>query len=479
LSTLSLFFSLLNTGIPISDTMDDLGPVDIVNEMTLEFVDGHLYFQIEMAEVCDSCDTEWRIGFRALGSEANIPELVLSHTMTEIWWDESLNWEYPIHSTTPIPITDQTWVEFISDTTTITYAIPLSDLPKELWFGFNMGIFAKSSIGEDWFGSQWSDDVHLDQDGDALNELEETVQNTDPMDGDSDDDGLLDGIEIQQMTNPILCDTDNDGLNDGLELGVTTASPDTQTGENDCYVGDRQPSTTTDPTLADSDGGGLNDGEEDVNLDGRVGPWETDPNESNDDVDTDNDGILDAIEERCAVGFSTDADGDTLLDTLEGWGDVDEDGIPNFCDEDDDNDGLPSVLEGAGDWDEDGLINAYDTDSDNDGILDGDESIHDADCDNNPSWLDDDPTDGPCADNDLDGLTNAEEIECGTDPNNPDSDNDGILDINDCPNQELDDWNSPNQEWNGPSWESGCGSGSLFLLLFLARNRRNHSSLRV
>ena len=200
MSTLSLLFPLLNTGIVISDTIDNLGTVDLVDEVTVEFVNGHLYFQIEMAEVCGSCDTEWRIGFRSLTSESSIPELVLSHTTVEVWWDENLNWEYPIHSTNGISISDQDWVEFISDTTTITYVIPLSDLPSELWFGFNMGIFTKSSIGEDWFGNQWSDDVLLDQDGDALNDLEEVFRNTDSIDGDSDDDGLLDGIEIQQMT---------------------------------------------------------------------------------------------------------------------------------------------------------------------------------------------------------------------------------------------------------------------------------------
>ena len=479
MSSLSLLFPLLNTGIPISDTVDNLGTVDIVDDVTIEFMDGHLHFQIEMEEICNSCDTEWRIGFRSLGSESSIPELVLSHTATEVWWDENLNWAYPLHSTTPISISDQGWVEFVSDTSTITYVIPLTELPPELWFGFNMGIFAQSSIGEDWFGEEWSDDVLLDQDGDALNELEEGFRNTDPTDGDSDDDGLLDGIEIQQMTNPMLCDTDNDGLSDGLESGVTTATEYTLTGDDGCYVGDRQPSTTTNPTMADSDGGGLEDGNEDVDLDGRVGPWETDPNDPNDDLDTDNDGILDAIEDRCAIGFSTDADGDSLLDTFEGWDDLDEDGTPNFCDEDDDNDGLPSSLEGSGDWDGDGLINAYDSDSDNDGILDGDESIHDVDCDNNPSWLDDDSNDGPCADSDLDGLTNAEEIECGTDPNNPDTDNDGVLDINDCPNQDLDNWNTPDEQSNGPSWESGCGSGSLLVLLLLFRNRRNHRSFQA
>ena len=147
---------------------------------------------------------------------------------------------------------------------------------------------------------------------------------------------------------------------------------------------------------------------------------------------------------------------------------------PTFCDEDDDNDGIPSLTEGDSDWDEDVIINAYDTDSDNDGILDIDESIHDLDCDNQPSWLDDNPDDGPCADSDMDGLYNSQEEECGTDPFNPDTDGDGILDIHDCPDQSPNDWDGPASTESGPSWETGCGGLSgLGLLLLMYRKRED------
>ena len=82
--------------------------------------------------------------------------------------------------------------------------------------------------------------------------------------------------------------------------------------------------------MKDSDGGGLDDGEEDVDKDGLIDLWETDPLDPSDDVDLDQDGILDALEEQCAVGFSIDADGDSLPDIFEGWLDTDEDGTPNF-----------------------------------------------------------------------------------------------------------------------------------------------------
>ena len=212
----------------------------------------------------------------------------------------------------------------------------------------------------------------LDEDGDALNHLEESANGTLSTDGDSDDDGLLDGVEISMGTNPMICDTDDDGLTDGLELGITSKTAYTEDG---WFVGDRQPSTTTNPLMKDPRRWlEMARRRRQRWTDRHLGNGPLDPS---DDVDVDQDGILDALEEQCANGFSTDADGDSLPDVFEGWLDTDEDGTPNFCDEDDDDDGIPSLLEGDSDWDEDGIINAYDIDSDNDGILDIDESIHD------------------------------------------------------------------------------------------------------
>ena len=471
--SLSLFFPILNNAILVEDSNDNLGATDIVGSVEIEFINGQMQFTVPMAEVCVECTTEWRIGFRSLSSENNVPELVLSHTLTEVWWDENLNWQYPVHSSTPTGIGDQSWVTFME--TGVRYDIQLTDLPKRLWFGFDIAVYTFDDDNNDWLGEGWSDDLLLDEDGDLLNSLEETHLGTAANDADSDDDGLYDGLEFLAGTDPTLCDTDGDGLSDGLENGITTRTTDTRT-DTECFVGDRQPSTTTDPLLSDSDGGGLDDGLEDRDQDGLIGPWETDPTDPSDDLDIDNDGILDAIEERCPNGYSDDADGDGILDTIEGWIDTDEDGTPNFCDEDDDNDGLSSLLEGFDDWDSDGIPNAYDTDSDDDGILDADESIHDIDCDDNPSWLDDNPDDGPCADSDLDGLSNAEEETCGTDPFIADTDGDGILDANDCPNQDLEDWEHPNKESQGPQWTTGCGSASILCLLLLARRPRQHQT---
>ena len=81
--------------------------------------------------------------------------------------------------------------------------------------------------------------------------------------------------------------------------------------------------------------------------------------------DSDNDGIPDAQD--------TDSDNDGIPDSEEGVGDDDRDNIPNYLDTnlDEDADGVPDVIEGNTDVDNDGIINAFDIDSDNDGIVDG------------------------------------------------------------------------------------------------------------
>lgn len=86
--------------------------------------------------------------------------------------------------------------------------------------------------------------------------------------------------------------------------------------------------------------------------------------------------------------------------------------VPNT---DDDNDGIPNDYEGAGDFDEDGTPNYLDEDSDNDGIPDAIEAggtpPRDSDEDNKPDYLD--------LDSDNDGLPDAEETTAGTDRQNP------------------------------------------------------------
>jgi gliding motility-associated-like protein len=122
-----------------------------------------------------------------------------------------------------------------------------------------------------------------------------------------------------------------------------------------------------------------------------------------------------------AINTVVDSDGDGILDTEEGTGDVDGDGIPNYLDLDSDNDGIPDSVEGTDDADGDGIPNYLDFDSDGDGIPDALEGTTDSDGDGIPNYLD--------LDSDNDGIPDSiEDAGCnGTAPCTPtDSDNDGI-----------------------------------------------------
>jgi uncharacterized repeat protein (TIGR01451 family) len=147
-----------------------------------------------------------------------------------------------------------------------------------------------------------------------------------------------------------------------------------------------------------------------------------------DDADTDDDGVIDGDEPMPYV-------------------DTDGDGLTDVRDPDSDNDGLYDGTElgvttpdadtdvGAGHFIPDGDAGAtttdpLDRDTDDGGVPDGAE---DTDKDGvvdpgerDPNVAADDVT--PPADDDMDGLTNAEEAELGTDPQDADSDDDGVLD---------------------------------------------------
>lgn len=311
-----------------------------------------------------------------------------------------------------------------------------------------------------------TDPNDADSDDDGLTDGEEVGSNgqldageTNPLDGDSDDDGLADGDEVNGTgllapygpTDPLNVDTDADGINDGVEAGVSTDGVDG--GNSDAggipyagtagpFMGDADPMTTTDPNDIDSDGDGLPDGSEDANADGQTvntigdsasaGAGETDPNL----VDTDSDGL---------------GDGDELNGTgpLAGIGATD----PLDADTDDGGtqDGTETLADGtnptagngaddaAADPDGDGLSNAQesllgtdpnDADSDNDGLDDGTEV-------GNDGRLDAGDTNPLDADTDDDGVSDGAEVlgvdgiannSDETDPLNPDSDNDGLND---------------------------------------------------
>lgn len=126
-----------------------------------------------------------------------------------------------------------------------------------------------------------------------------------------------------------------------------------------------------------------------------------------------------------------DSDRDGILDSIEGTGDPDRDGLPNYLDPDSDGDGILDLIEGAGDTDGDLIPDFLDLDSDGDGISDEDEGAGDVDGDDIPNFRDLDSdgdtlsdrdettihlTNPYAADSDMGGLNDAFELDAGTNP---------------------------------------------------------------
>ncbi len=121
-------------------------------------------------------------------------------------------------------------------------------------------------------------------------------------------------------------------------------------------------------------------------------------------ADADDDGLDNATEARLGTRpYDDDSDADGLSDAVEVGDplaplDSDEDRVLDALDEDDDDDTLPTRAEGPFDADLDGLPNHLDLDSDDDGTEDGLEGFTDADCDGIVDVWDPADADGPCAD---------------------------------------------------------------------------------
>ncbi len=358
-----------------------------------------------------------------------------------------------------------------------------------------------------------------DSDNDGLTDGEELAGgdpdtfdpgvDTNPLDNDSDDDGINDGDEVNATgpvaggdpTNPLDTDSDDDGVDDGIEAGVTTPLDGGTSDGSEAvpfsgtdpagFVGDADPSTTTDPANPDTDGGTVPDGTEDANGNGAVDDGETDPTVGSDDVptedDSDNDGLTD--DEEAILGTDPndpDSDNDGIEDGDEVAGGDDpaayEPGVDSDpLDGDTDDDGLSDGDEAnaTGPLTGGEPTSPIDTDSDDDGIPDGieagvtepvepgtsdsDDPVDVAGTDTT-DWLPDaDPTsttDPADPDTDADGLIDGDEDanadgavtdqvigdtgtsgEGETDPTNPDSDEDGLLDgveVNDYTSDPLD-----------------------------------------
>ena len=317
------------------------------------------------------------------------------------------------------------------------------------------------------------------------------------QDLDSDNDGIPDIVEAGWVdadgdgTVDTFVDTDGDGWADVFDpdnAGTPQPNPDSDgDGIVDIYDIDSDNDGTPDIIEAngvDVDGDGKLDGTTDTDNDGYLDIVDSDnggtpltiPDTDNDnvqdykDLDSDNDGITDAVEngspdtdnDGIIDTFATDTDNDGLADSVDGDNggtplgnvDTDGDGINDYRDLDSDNDGYPDILEGGGtdsdfdgrldnmlDTDEDGIQDAVDvtqtggTDADADGIddafdvdytggqdTDGDGIDNQYDVDFDGDGFDDETEANPFSilDTDGDGNKNFRDL---------DSDNDGIPDV--------------------------------------------------
>ncbi len=330
-----------------------------------------------------------------------------------------------------------------------------------------------------------TDPTNSDSDGDGLSDSEElNVHGTNPNDTDSDDDGLNDYNEINTHgTDPIDSDSDNDGLNDGDEVNEYGTDPTIKDSDGDGLEDGAEINTYgSDPTSTDSDDDGINDGSEVLNYGTEPDNNDTDGDNVNDgaeinnygtdplDIDSDNDQLDDGSELNNGCNpLDKDTDNDNLEDYNETtihntncWNtDSDWDGIGDYdeitnCDYGTDED--ECTRPNDSDSDDDGIndgdeVNEYgtdplDSDSDNDGLSDGYEiAVNPSETDpllwdtdgggvgdgveiltdeTNPNNAGDDNV--AANDDDNDGLTNGEEEVYGTDPDDSDSDDDGLPD---------------------------------------------------
>lgn len=275
-----------------------------------------------------------------------------------------------------------------------------------------------------------------DSDDDGLPDDWEIAHGLDPNDdgsddpanganGDPDGDGLTTLDEYWSYADPTLADTDGDGLNDFEEVYVYFTYPDSSDTDWD-ELGDYAEVFTygTEPWNWDTDDDTLEDGEE-------VLTHSTNPLE----MDTDGDWMWDDYEignhldPTDAADGLLDADSDTLANQLE-FVFLDQDYDPFVANN-------AAAFPWAGDPDRDGLTtqvefvthltNPRQPDTDDDGMNDGWELAHGF----NPklnNLLAGPANQNPNADPDADGLTNVEEEQLGTNPNNVDTDGDSVND---------------------------------------------------
>ncbi|MFD0992436.1 T9SS type B sorting domain-containing protein, partial [Tenacibaculum geojense] len=276
--------------------------------------------------------------------------------------------------------------------------VPGSELADDIDLQIDGSVTTFDQAGNEGSASAIQTYTLLDTDGDLI---------PDYLDVDDDNDGIPDVAEGN-------VDTDGDGIPDSLDLDSDNDGIlDVDEGGN----GDLD--TNNDGVIDENDNGFVDedlDGQADDSVD-----TDEEPDTDNDgvpdyqDLDSDNDGINDVIEDNNVdnnndgIADGDDADGDGIVDSVDandtvfGEGengeepntDSDGDGIPDYRDLDSDDDGVNDVVEGGNgslDVNGDGLVDG--PDSDGDGIVDGvDEDNGSFGDTGNTGTNDSDPTD--------------------------------------------------------------------------------------
>lgn len=181
---------------------------------------------------------------------------------------------------------------------------------------------------------------------------------------------------------PIFADADDS--TDAIDGGTLTVASGRVTASSDlCAQVDQDDDGTADTADTDEDGDGISDESDPYNDSGY--------SDYIDDYDADDDGTPDIYE-----------------DSWDDYADFDEDGIPNFAEEDIDDDGTAN--DDDTDDDGDGISDEEDTDDDGDGTADADEST-DTDGDGIPDAFDDDADAGDSTGDD-DGSSSLPAVSC-------------------------------------------------------------------
>jgi outer membrane protein OmpA-like peptidoglycan-associated protein len=260
-------------------------------------------------------------------------------------------------------------------------------------------------------------------------------------DADDDNDGATDANDSNDSDPRVCSDTDADRCDD-CTSGTFSPGADGADSDGDglCDAGD--PDLDNDGVLNANDNCPLNANATQLNHDG-------DSQGDLCDADDDNDGATDIAENDAGTNsLDGDSDDDGVLDGNEGGDlslDTDSDGLINALDPDSDNDGLydgtensvvvpaadTNVAAGAfvPDADPRTKSDPLTADTDGGGVKDGSE---DANHNGRIEAGETDPNvgadDSSVADTDHDGISDSEELFLHTNPNDADSDDDGVLD---------------------------------------------------